>query len=331
MNRHLLAITVGVDSSPGGVAAVRWGAEQAYLRRVPLHLVSAYHWSLSGARALTEDRGLTDILHRAAVGTLARARDRVRVAWPDLLVTDQAIEGHPAEVLIAQTAASQCVVLGSPRVAAHGRGIGPVAAAVVAHARGPVVVVPAAWQPVAGGAVVVGLGPHRPSSAVLEFAFQTARVSQRPMRLVVCRQFERGAPDDQDGAADAFDAALPDAVTDEVLSFTHRYPDVAVYREVLVGRPASALTWAAEHEHLLVVGRHHDRGPLRRLFGSTTTAALERAACPVAVVADAELVDEPQRAEDAVPARDFWAADYGLSTALTANEELSANGGFSPN
>jgi nucleotide-binding universal stress UspA family protein len=73
-------------------------------------------------------------------------------------------------------------------------------------------------------------------------------------------------------------------LAEEVEPWHHKYPDVAVKRAVFVGHPLKALLRASNGADLLIVGRSR-QGRDRRLLGSVAHGAIDRATCPLAVVA----------------------------------------------
>lgn len=129
---------------------------------------------------------------------------------------------------------------------------------------------------VAGAAVVVGVDGSPRSMDAVEVAAAEAARRRRPLRIVhaQARTAAREQPDDvRERAA----ACLAEAVrmAGKVTS------DVAVTTEVVIGRPAAALTALSRHASLLVVG---DRGLGGLLFGSVPNHVASHADCPVLVV-----------------------------------------------
>lgn len=133
-------IVVGDDGSPHAIAAVRFAVEEARIRGVEVHVVTAYSL-LSVDRPKDLPFGYVPSeaeLEAAAVAELAGR-------WPDLAgqVTLHAVHGLPARVLIGASETADLLVVG-----ARGMGgfeamlVGSVADQVVHHARCPVVVVP---------------------------------------------------------------------------------------------------------------------------------------------------------------------------------------------
>ncbi|MBG0739540.1 universal stress protein [Paeniglutamicibacter antarcticus] len=145
---HGQRVVVGVDSSEGSQAALHWAVSEARLHGAGLHLVMAwqqpqYYGAGNGLVLGMDPSGDTgSILADAAETELARlgseagAGERPAITW-------EAVEGHPAEVLVRASEDAAMVVVGSR---GHGGFIGAllgsVSQHVVAHARCPVVVIP---------------------------------------------------------------------------------------------------------------------------------------------------------------------------------------------
>jgi nucleotide-binding universal stress UspA family protein len=133
-------VTVGVDGSPGGTAALAHAAAEAAVRDRPLLVVTA------GAPGTADEV-------RAAESLLARAVDEVRAAHPGLPVEGRLWRSdHAGTGLIEASRTSALVVVGS-----RGRGgfagllLGSVSQALVHHAHCPVLVIPPGAHPPARG------------------------------------------------------------------------------------------------------------------------------------------------------------------------------------
>lgn len=134
-------IVVGVDGSPGSLAALRWALTEASTRGLSLQAVTAWEFpteSTFGAMVTVGD------FHPvvAAEQTLATALADTGISAADETVTTAAVEGHPAEALLQASAHAQLLVVGS-RGHGHliGLLLGSVSQYVAAHAPCPVVVI----------------------------------------------------------------------------------------------------------------------------------------------------------------------------------------------
>ena len=144
-------IVIGVDGSAGSTAALEWAVREAELRGGSVHAVMAWQhprtnaanaWGLGMDPSIDSQRALAT----AAAGEAARLGEEASQGR-DVAMTREAVEGHPAQALLAVAEDTDLLVVGSR---GHGGFIGlllgSVSQHVVAHARCPVVVVPAPEQ-----------------------------------------------------------------------------------------------------------------------------------------------------------------------------------------
>ncbi|MEZ5102702.1 MAG: universal stress protein [Thermoleophilia bacterium] len=140
-------VVVGVDDSPGSVAALRFALREAALRGALLRVVHA--WTVP---ALGEAAGmvplLLDDLRREEHAVLDRAIEQATDGGrPDVDLQRVLVEDPPGRALIEAAHDAQLVVVGS-----RGRGgfagllLGSVSQQVAHHAPCPVVIVPATGQ-----------------------------------------------------------------------------------------------------------------------------------------------------------------------------------------
>jgi nucleotide-binding universal stress UspA family protein len=133
-------VVVGVDGSPSSKAALRWALDQARLTKARLRAVVA--WEVppyTGWGVLAhEDFGV-------AAGKLLRQSVEEALGYDpplDVEVVETVLPGHPAQVLIDQSAHAALLVVGS-----RGHGgfagtlLGSVSQLCVQHAHCPVVVI----------------------------------------------------------------------------------------------------------------------------------------------------------------------------------------------
>jgi nucleotide-binding universal stress UspA family protein len=147
------AIVVGVDGSEASHEALRWGAEEARLRFVPL--VALHAWSFIPPQQIG-DAGMLAVPAGDLPGQLEAESEAARAALDDTVeqvlgdgsgvdVERRLVEGDAGEVLVAESASAELLVVGS-----HGRSgfraalLGSVSRHVVDHATCPVVVVKSA-------------------------------------------------------------------------------------------------------------------------------------------------------------------------------------------
>jgi nucleotide-binding universal stress UspA family protein len=140
-------IVVGVDGSPGSMEALNWAVCEAGQHVASVHAVMA--WEYPQAYAVNVwGLGMDPTLDAQAGLASAAAAEAARVAGAagdaqDVVVTSEAVEGHPAVALLQASEVADLLVVGS-----RGHGgfvgalLGSVSQHVVCHAGCPVVVVP---------------------------------------------------------------------------------------------------------------------------------------------------------------------------------------------
>ncbi|MFI6360203.1 universal stress protein [Streptomyces sp. NPDC050743] len=134
-------IVVGVGEEPTDAAAMRFAAEEAQLRGVPLEAVRAWrcpahettdHPLLAGEPARLHEEKAAEALEAA-----------LRDVPADVEVHRRTVEGHTRQVLLGASADADLLVVGARRREGHyGLQFGRVAHAVLHHANCPVAVVP---------------------------------------------------------------------------------------------------------------------------------------------------------------------------------------------
>ncbi|ARH89635.1 MULTISPECIES: universal stress protein [Streptomyces] len=272
------SVLVGLDGTASSVAAVRWGAEEAAARGLPLHLL--HSWASQPRDVPAGQQADTKQQYGAAA--LSLAETTAQELRPGLEVTTEEVPEHAVEALLDRGRRATMTVLGSRgHGAIAGFLLGSVSLHVLGRAAFPVVTVreeePAAvWS---RPEIVVGVqntgGCHDPEpddEAVLDFAFTAADAHGACLHVV------RASPDD---------AAEPPAGERKVLvealrPWRTRFPAVDVIAEAGAGRVVPVLLGACSRAGLLVIGRRLERSPLP--LGPVVLAVLHHARCPVAVI-----------------------------------------------
>jgi nucleotide-binding universal stress UspA family protein len=133
-------LVVGVDGSAASLAALRWAAEQASLRKVPLRLVHAYR--LGGSPYAEVLERVYPALRRHAEQLLDAAVAAEMEGVVDVETTTEAVADTPARALLGESDTAQLVVVG-----ARGHGgfgellVGSTSHQCVLHAACPVAVI----------------------------------------------------------------------------------------------------------------------------------------------------------------------------------------------
>lgn len=141
-------VVVGVDSSEGAKAALRFAVEEAKLRGATVHAV--YAWQFVPPGAVLGDAGyapLMDVdpsgMREAAAGALDRTVAEVVGGRDDVAIEQRVVEGPAAGTLVEEARGADMLVVGS-----RGHGgftgllLGSVSQQVAHHATCPVVIVP---------------------------------------------------------------------------------------------------------------------------------------------------------------------------------------------
>ncbi|MCA2218975.1 universal stress protein [Jidongwangia harbinensis] len=249
------SVLVGVDDSPTSYTAVDHAAIEAELRGWDLRLVHVQH--AGTARYPARDLGAR---------LLERMTDRVHDYSPTVAVTSRLVIGSPATMLLTQAETSDLVVVGHRHglaVATLGMTVGD---RVAIHHHGAVLVVRVpGWPPgprFGSRPIVVGVDASPTSPLTIRFALREAQLRGSELVMLHATGAGRVPPDRLD-----------------------RRDDVVVHQRYVGGDPVTALVDASGKAAAVIVGRHGGRsvGALRQ--GSVSRALLQRADCPVFLVA----------------------------------------------
>lgn len=282
------AIVVGIDGSSASAAALDWAIAEAVRRRRPLHLFSAGERLMPGGEAALYD---ADLVARIADEAIAKAEAvldaaaaQIAVSAPGLEVTRECSLRPPAAVLVEHSTHADMVVAGH-----RGHGVlvgallGSVAHQVAAHASCPVVVVRAPGEHAEPtGGVVVGVDGSEGSEAAVRFAFDEA--ASRGCDLHVVKAWWTSTAGFSQKLKADFQQAELLAVSETLVGWGEKYPDVTVHVTVPMAQTVSAVVRASAEAELLVVGTRGLGGFRRLVLGSVSHGALQHASCPVAVV-----------------------------------------------
>jgi nucleotide-binding universal stress UspA family protein len=277
-------IVVGVDDSPETELALRWAADEARARNVPVRLITAFRYELAQDRLpafvtvssveVLEPRQLAEQLVSKAVDTVTAAGAEA---------AGEAVDGDPVRVLVTEAANASVLVLGSRHLKAFGSAVlGSVSAAVAARSAAPTVVVRGpAGRPEEGAGVVVGVDGTDASETLLGYAFEHASRHGVDLRAVLCWHPDLLAL--MSWRAEPPPPLRVDAwLADALAGWREKFPDVTVHPEVIREHPTAGLILASTAQHLLVVGKH-GRHP-RAMLGSVSQGVLHHATCPVVVI-----------------------------------------------
>ena len=279
-------IVVGVDGSVSALDAVRWAAEEAALRRVPLRLVHTI--PLSAVRRVGSSQASEAQGHEY----VTQAQMEVRQITPEVTVDVEVHSGDPVPVLVDLSQHARLLVVGS-RGLGEFRGLlaGSTAVALARHGRCPVAVIHGSVPERAAARqepVVVGVDGSPTSEVAIALAFEEA--SLRNLDLVAVHTWINFSSDYSYAYACQFVTDWEDIQNEErellaqrLSGWREKYPDVTVRQVVTRDRPVRHLLEQAAHAQLLVVGSR-GRGALSgTLLGSTSQALIYHSPCPVLI------------------------------------------------
>jgi nucleotide-binding universal stress UspA family protein len=279
-------IVVGFDGSWSSRQALRWAAQEAQLRQLPLHLVHVWEppplvtsWDTSDGEVNQYD----------SEPLLDDATAAAHELSPGVTVSRSAVNGEVAAELVRLTPQADTVVLG-----AHGRrhrllaDLGSTAWQLASHAACPVVVVRDLALPAGSGSVIVGVDGSPGAEVALDYAFAAA--DRHAARLVAVHAWHLQnlqayyvvmQSDDERAVDDQVRLAELDAW---VQPWCQRHPAVTVRLVSHRWHPVETLLEQARDAQLLVVGRRGRHGFPGLAIGSVAFDLLRSASCPLAIV-----------------------------------------------
>lgn len=273
-------VVVGVDGSPEGTEALRYGAAAASLRGMWLLVVHAYELpphpatvtaaALAAAALAAAYRVTADALSSISLPAGLAVEAAVELTTPVLML--QRLSGQAAMIVLGQHADDPSDSVLS----------GPVTSSVAAAASCPVVIVPVGWSrdTTTSRVVVVGLDGRPGAAVVVGYAFVEAERRRWP--LLALHALPVGV------------AALRGAVESERLGQMlrgprHDHPDVQVSAVVVQGDLAQVMLGAARSARLLVVGRPSRHSRPGAWPDSAARQVMARLRCPLVVVPQSEV------------------------------------------
>ncbi|GIG01762.1 universal stress protein [Catellatospora citrea] len=281
-------VVVGVDGSPAAVTALRWAADEAALRELPLKIV--YVSEDPGPRL--GDGEAQTALSSAGHRVTEHAMTEVRAMRPDITLTSEVLRDDPAHGLIKESESAALVVVGSRGHGGfHDLMLGSTSLQVSMHARSAVAVVrpPAAPEQAGIGAVgriVVGVDGSPQSGAALAFAFDEA--DRRGCGITAVHAWLGPVTTGAAGMPFVYDVDTLREQEETVLAtavagWHDRYPHVELERITMESSAAAALTEQSMGAQLVVVGCRGLGGFTGLLLGSVSQALIHHAGCPVVV------------------------------------------------
>jgi nucleotide-binding universal stress UspA family protein len=280
-------VVVGVDGSESALHAVRWAAEEAVRRGLPLRLVHVYSTPVGLPGGLIEPAVVGDALREQGRRWLEEARQEVAAVSDDLHPSQVLAAASIVPILVKESRTASLLVLGTRGLGGFaGLLIGSTAVLLAGRAECPMVVV--RGEESVHGPVVVGVDGLPTSEAAVAFAF--AHASRHDADLIAVHALAdpvaetlllgHSEPPDFEPAQQRAHETL----AERLAGWQEKYPDVHVTRDVVRDHPSAALLRHAEGARLVVVGTRGRGGFSGLVLGSTGQHLLHHAPCPVAVV-----------------------------------------------
>lgn len=282
-------VVVGTDGSEQAVRAARWGAQWAHDAGQGLTLVSAHGpVTMAYPEAGLVNEELLAEMQRLALGTLEELRDALATDFPDLDIQVAAIDAPASLTLTDITENAALLVLGTRGLRGLKAAVlGGTADVVIAHASGPVAVVPEDHEHT-GDPVVVGLDLSDSSHQALTFAADAAKILGVGLRVIHAWDLDRFWNGLQKEAmrevTTKTEQSAREGVEKAMDGFAEAHPGLQVQVDVVAGRAHEVLEKASQGASLLVVGSRGLGGFKSMLLGSTSRRVLQSSHCPSVVV-----------------------------------------------
>jgi nucleotide-binding universal stress UspA family protein len=282
-------IVVGVDGSEASSRAVRWAAGEARRLHAPLRIVHAVEPpAFYYTPGYVDTPGVIAKLRAEGKRIVAEAVEAVAAVSPGSTPATVLPTLAPAQALMAESRGARMLVLGITGLSAFpGLLVGSVPTLLTAHAHCPVAVIRGDGE-TSAGPVVSGIDGGPLTDAVLEAAFEEA--SHRRVPLVAVHAWSDA---DLDGALtevrpylgwEPVAEAERRVLSDNLVGWQEKYPDVAVERVAVRDRPRHLLLEWSRRAQLTVVGDRGRGGFTGMLVGSTSQALIQYGHGPLLIV-----------------------------------------------
>jgi nucleotide-binding universal stress UspA family protein len=305
--KRVPVISVGVDGTPAGDAALSWALDEAVLRGDAIEAVSVWPYPMAGSDGswvpVLPDRGAGTTVRGDVVAALARVGYQHQVP-----VDVEGRFGIPGIVLgeEADAVAAELVVIG--RSSGHLTRellFGSISHVLCHGGNRPVVTVPppAAGQPAATGApadraprrrdvIAVGVDGSERSQVALRWALEEAALRRAHVRAVLVWDDAPGARaagavavvPDSEPTAEAQAASVVSFEVRAALQATPEASGVPVTEVAVRGSARDVFLKEAAAADLLVMGDHQRSVLGDVMLGSTTRTCLQHGSAPVVIV-----------------------------------------------
>ena len=284
-------IAVGYDGSEFSDRALDWAIREAGTLSVALKVVVSLGRPVAGEPSVYGAflESIEEEAEQVAEAALARARAQ------GVRAVGVVQHGDAAGVLVHESQTASALVVGKHgRHGVRGR-VGSVSAAVAAHAKCPVMVLPARWDPQAqtregsfAGQVVIGVDKLGADNPAVRAAAQYAEDHALGLALVTVVPEAVSVLPGSVGAHQAVheqlirsSQSLVERVAEEISS---EHSGLMVETSVLSGVPADQLLEASRSAEIVAVGSRGYGGFRGLLMGSVSQAVLNDGESPVMIV-----------------------------------------------
>lgn len=281
-------IVAAVDGSAESDAAVRFAADEAHMRGVPVtlaHVVSpiVVGWPVGPAQSDITDWQQDNARH--VVERAQRAFHSTTGSEPDAHVEMPYAAVIPS--LLEMSEEATMMVVGSQGLGALARvALGSVSSALVHHAHCPVAVVHGSREVDPHAPVLVGVDGSPASVAAVGIAFDEA--SRRGVELVALHAWsDVGVFPILGMDWHEREAQGHEVLAERLAGWQEQYPDVHVRRRIVCDRPARWLIEESANARLVVVGSRGRGGFPGMLLGSVSSAVAQSSPAPVLVIREA--------------------------------------------
>jgi nucleotide-binding universal stress UspA family protein len=270
-------VVVGMDETSATEAVLNWATDEAWLRGVPLRLVSVIQPPVpppTFGYVVPVSVSEVELLEKQAAERLEAAASKVAELRPDVAVSTERITGLVARSLLDAARGAELLVLGT-----HGHGelhdlmVGSIGRQIAAHATCPVAVIPVRTDHKGGPENGRDLADRHGLPLTAIHSWDVPNYDAIGL----------GAPIIPTDFADIENSELR-AMAESLGGWRERHPGVAVRQRIVHGSPAQVLVEASHGAAALVVGTRGHGGFAGLLLGSVSHSLLHHSQCPVVVV-----------------------------------------------